>query len=370
MALSTCSGRDEGYKLVVRDHFEAGMRELVCFAQHLLEAEEDPNAHGKIWERIEAASREMSAAEEELGRQLKIVDARTEELVAKKKSLQDEQEEKKGNLKDLRRQLDFCRSSEREARERLEKANRHLREMQAELQRKREEAERNRLQRDIGIGLMFIPLLGTIAGTGISTQNSNGQWRLQEQWDSYPQCNTPEVDACLGSVLVGCGQVALDAANKAAGEAQDAVHRHTNEAARCSADVRRYDEQERRVEAEIAANEPRLAQIDVERQALAVLQGEIVALQNGLRKCVTFMNGLVGKVCVAKRLTEDLLIYEELANVLGEVVQHILPTMSPGGEAGTRFLATGELQGLIDKLKSGSCSLRARADAESAAIEF
>ncbi|CAM5072562.1 unnamed protein product [Natator depressus] len=336
MALSTCSGRDEGYKLVVRDHFEAGMRELVCFAQHLLEAEEDPNAHGKIWERIEAASREMSAAEEELGRQLKIVDARTEELVAKKKSLQDEQEEKKGNLKDLRRQLDFCRSSEREARERLEKANRHLREMQAELQRKREEAERNRLQRDIGIGLMFIPLLGTIAG----------------------------------SVLVGCGQVALDAANKAAGEAQDAVHRHTNEAARCSADVRRYDEQERRVEAEIAANEPRLAQIDVERQALAVLQGEIVALQNGLRKCVTFMNGLVGKVCVAKRLTEDLLIYEELANVLGEVVQHILPTMSPGGEAGTRFLATGELQGLIDKLKSGSCSLRARADAESAAIEF
>lgn len=46
----------------------------------------------------------------------------------------------------------------------LERANRHLGEMQAELQRQREEAERNRLQRDIGIGLMFIPLLGTIAG--------------------------------------------------------------------------------------------------------------------------------------------------------------------------------------------------------------
>ncbi|EMP24588.1 Zinc finger protein RFP [Chelonia mydas] len=139
------------------------MRELVCFAQHLLEAEADLNAHGKIRERIEAASREMSAAEEELGRQLESVDATTEELVVKKKNLQDEQEEKKGNLERLRIQLGSCRRSEREAREMLERANRHLGEMQAELQRQREEAERNRLQRDIGIGLMFIPLLGTIA---------------------------------------------------------------------------------------------------------------------------------------------------------------------------------------------------------------
>ncbi|CAM5072559.1 unnamed protein product [Natator depressus] len=147
MALSTCSGRDEGYKLVVRDRFEAGMRELVCFTQHLLEAEADPNAHGKIRERIEAASREMSAAEEELGRQLESVDATTEELVVKKKNLQDEQEEKKGNLERLRIQLGSCRRSEREAREMLERANRHLGEMQAELQRQREEAERNQLQR-------------------------------------------------------------------------------------------------------------------------------------------------------------------------------------------------------------------------------
>ncbi|XP_044837337.1 uncharacterized protein LOC123344901 [Mauremys mutica] len=322
--------------MVVRDRFEAGMRELVCFTQHLLEAEADPNAHGKIRERIQAASREMSAADEELGRQLKTVDSRTEELVAKKKSLQDEQEEKKGTLKRLRIQLDSCRGSEREAREMLERANRQLGEMQAELQRQREEAERNRLTRDIGIGLMFIPIVGTIAG----------------------------------SIMVGCGQVALDAAEKAAGEAQDAVNRHANEVFSYSVEVCRYEEQERQVEAEIAANNQRLAQIDAERQALAVLQGEIITLQDGLRKCVTFMNGLAGRVRVAKRLTEHLLIYEELANILGEVVQQVLPLMSPGGEAGTRFLAAGELQGLIEKLKSGGCSLRALADAEAAAIEF
>ncbi|KAH1183326.1 hypothetical protein KIL84_004818 [Mauremys mutica] len=336
MALSTCSGRDEGYKLVIQDRFEAGMRELVCFTQHLLEAETDPHAHRKIRERIEAASREMSAAEEELGRQLELVDTTTEELVAKKKSLQDEQKEKKGNRERLRIQLDSCRGSEREAREMLERANRQLGEMQAELQRRRADADSNRLTRDIGIGLMFIPLLGTIAG----------------------------------SIMVGCGQVALDAAEKAAGEAQEAVNRHTNEASSYSAEVCRYEEQERQVEAEIAANNQRLAQIDAERKALAMLQGEIVTLQDGLRKCTTLVNGLVGKVCVAKRLTEDLLIYEELANILREVVQQVLPLMSPGGEAGTRFLAAGELQGLIEKLKSDSSSLRALADAEAAAIEF
>ncbi|XP_039373206.1 GRB10-interacting GYF protein 2-like [Mauremys reevesii] len=336
MALSTCSGRDEGYKLVVQDRFEAGMRELVCFTQHLLEAEADPHAHEKIRERIEAASREMSAAEEELGRRLETVDSRTEELVVKKKSLQDEQEEKKENLKCLRIQLDSCHRSEREAREMLDGANRHLREMQAELQRRRADADSNRVIRDIGIGLMFIPLLGTIAG----------------------------------SIMVGCGQVALDAAEKAAREAQEAVNRHRNEASSYLAEVSRYEEQERQVEAEITANEQQLAQIDADLQALAVLQGEIVTLQDGLRKCTTLVNGLAGKVCVAKRLTEDLVIYEELANILGEVVQQVLPLMSPGGEAGTRFLAAGELQGLIEKLESGGSSLRALADTEAAAIEF
>ncbi|EMP31622.1 hypothetical protein UY3_11262 [Chelonia mydas] len=38
------------------------------------------------------------------------------------------------------------------------------------------------------------------SGIGISTQNSNGQRRLRELWDSYPQCNALEVDTSLGTV--------------------------------------------------------------------------------------------------------------------------------------------------------------------------
>ncbi|EMP28270.1 Protein-glutamine gamma-glutamyltransferase E [Chelonia mydas] len=38
------------------------------------------------------------------------------------------------------------------------------------------------------------------SSTGISTQNSNGRRRLQELWDSYAQCNAPEVNGCLGTV--------------------------------------------------------------------------------------------------------------------------------------------------------------------------
>ncbi|EMP33544.1 hypothetical protein UY3_09255 [Chelonia mydas] len=36
-------------------------------------------------------------------------------------------------------------------------------------------------------------------GIGSSTQNSNGQRRLRELWDSYPQCNALKVDASHGS---------------------------------------------------------------------------------------------------------------------------------------------------------------------------
>ncbi|EMP31661.1 Coagulation factor XIII A chain [Chelonia mydas] len=38
------------------------------------------------------------------------------------------------------------------------------------------------------------------SGIGSLTQNSNGRRRLQELWDSYPQCNAPKVDASLGTV--------------------------------------------------------------------------------------------------------------------------------------------------------------------------
>ncbi|XP_067394704.1 uncharacterized protein [Emydura macquarii macquarii] len=336
MALSTCSGRDEGYKLVVRGHFEAGMRELVCFTQYLLEAEADLDACGKIQKQIEAASRELSAAEEELGRQLAIIDKTTEELVVKKKSLQDEQDEKKQSLARLKIELDSCCESERKVREMLETAKKYLCEMQAELQRRKDESWNNQLVRDIGIGLMFIPILGTLAG----------------------------------SIMVGCGHTAMNAAERAAHEAQDAVNRHTNEESTYSAEVCRYTEQQRQMEAEIKIIEKRLDQIEPERQALAVEHGEIVALQKGLRKCVTFMNGLAGKVSVTERLTKNLLIYELLAHVLGDVVHHVLPLMSPGGEAGTEFLAVGDIQGHIEKLKLGSHGLKALADAEAAAIEY
>lgn len=312
------------------------MRELVGFTQHLLEAEADLDAHGEIRERIEAASRELSAAEEELGRQRKKVDARTEELVVKRKSLQDEQAEKKGNLTQLRIQLDSCRRSEREAREMLERASRHLSDMQAEVQRRRDEAERNRVQRDVGIGLMFLPIIGTI----------------------------------IGATLVGCGHVAMEAAEAAAGEAQKAVDQHAHEVYKYSVEVCSCSAQEQQTEAEIAADKRRLAQIDEEKQALDRFQEEIVALQSGLRKCTTFINVLAGRVWVVERLTKDLLIYEEIAGILGEVVQQVLPLTSPGGEAGTRFLALGELRDLTEKLKSGSQGLRALADAESAAIDY
>ncbi|EMP31554.1 Protein PTHB1 [Chelonia mydas] len=43
------------------------------------------------------------------------------------------------------------------------------------------------------------------SGIGISTQNSSGQRRLRELWDSYPQCNAPEVDTSPES----CGSKAV-----------------------------------------------------------------------------------------------------------------------------------------------------------------
>ncbi|EMP31917.1 hypothetical protein UY3_10955 [Chelonia mydas] len=47
------------------------------------------------------------------------------------------------------------------------------------------------------------------SGIGSSTQNSNGQRRLRELWDSYPQCNAPKVYASHGTVDALCQLNAL-----------------------------------------------------------------------------------------------------------------------------------------------------------------
>lgn len=163
-----------------------------------------------------------------------------------------------------------------------------------------------------------------------------------------------------GSVMVGCGQVALDAAERAKREAEGAVQRHREEVSRYAAETSRSCSQIQEAENDIAATEKKIQSIASEQHSLALQQAEIICLQEVLRKCVHFLGILAGRVQVADGLCRDSLIYEELERVLEDILQHVYPLMGQGHTGGVMVLSSAEIRELIGKLRSareGLCAL-------------
>ncbi|XP_066472105.1 uncharacterized protein [Tiliqua scincoides] len=310
--------------LIDRHHFQSGMGELVNFAQSLLESPTDHHAREKVQRHTERASQEMQAALGVANGELRNIDNQSVKLVAEKKKKEGEKNAKNQHLSCLRNQLASYRSSESSSRNMLEAAQRHLEEMNRQVAAKRREVEQNEIIRNVGIGLMFIPIVGIIAG----------------------------------SVMVGCGQVALDAAEKAKREAEEAVQRHREEVSRYAAETSRLSSLIWNAEMDITNTQYRIILITSEQHSLASRQAEIIRVQDTLRKCVNFLSLLAGKVSVADDLSRDILIYEDLEHVLEDILQHVFPLMGQGNE-GVMALSSAEIRGLIGKLKSAQESLRA-----------
>ncbi|XP_048338839.1 uncharacterized protein LOC125425284 [Sphaerodactylus townsendi] len=315
MALST--GRNEICSSVIRRHFQPGMEELVGFAQCLIEAGTDLSMCHNMKRHIVRASQEMGEALQELQGGLTTIDAKSVQLVAQKQYLEWERQAQAEKLRSLRHQMDSHNNLESRSKGMLETAQKHLEEMQRQLYRKEGEVQHNEMIRNAGLTMMFIPIVGTIAG----------------------------------GIIAFCSQMALDAAQKAKREAEVEVNRHSAEVARCAAEIDSCQTEIREAEAKIWTSKNRLSSIEWEKQWLTSQQAEVVTLQNTLRKCVTFLAVLSGKVDMAELLTRDVVIYRELERILEEIVNHVFPLMGQGNQTCVMALSTSEIRDLVGRLK-------------------
>lgn len=152
--------------------------------------------------------------------------------------------------------------------------------------------------------------------------------------------------------MVGCGQTALDYAQKQKRDAEVEVNCHSADVNRHSAETYRFQSLIQGAEGNIWATERRLSSIESEKQQLASQQAEVVTFQNTLRKCVIFLDVLAGKVDTAELLSQDVVIYNELEGVFEEILNHVFPLMGEGRETCAMALSSSEIQALIGRLKS------------------
>ncbi|XP_062977749.1 uncharacterized protein LOC134395514 [Elgaria multicarinata webbii] len=314
--------QDDNYHSSIKEHLAAGMQELVFLTGLMLlpwPYEEETCA--KTRDHVSKAFRHFSEAEQKLEYRLQLVDSQAEALITVKKLIQDDLQEKKGNLADLRTQIIALREAEKKSQEMLEAAELHLESTREQLRLAHEEVEKNRVGREIGIRLMALPGLGTLIGAGM---------------------------------IVGY-QAALDSAENLVAEAERAVNLCTAEVEGYSNEIVRFSQQAQEVQAGINSTEEKIPQIQSQCDELLAFQKKVTTQQSWIRKCLSLLDLLAGKIHAVEVMSSLACVPESLVDVLDEIGRVV------GGKDGEAFHADKEIQTSVLEINRAVKSLRARA---------
>ncbi|KAJ7317299.1 hypothetical protein JRQ81_003461 [Phrynocephalus forsythii] len=313
---------DSNHHSAIREDLAVGMQELAFLVRLLLLPWlYDEQTCAQTRRHVAKASRHFSEAEQKLEARLLLVDSQLEALLTMKKFIQDDLQEKKGDLADLRTQIAALWEAHRKSQEMLEAAEAHLAGTKEQLHFAHEEVAKNRAGWEIGTRMMILPGLGSLIGA---------------------------------SLVVGY-QAALDAAENLVSEAQQAVDQNLVEIAGHKDELARLSRKEEEVQAEINTMDQKISQIQAQCGEVLAFQREVTTQQSGIRKCLSVLDLLAGKIQAAAVMSSHTCIPEFLMDILGEVGTVV------GGQEGEAFQNDKEIQASILEINKAVNAMRARA---------
>ncbi|KAG5846171.1 hypothetical protein ANANG_G00146980 [Anguilla anguilla] len=266
-------------------HLRNGIENFKALADILLEYDESKNQ--AIQQVIRKGKASLDQADAAASAELSKVNEYTESLTAQKRQLSYEQSYKQTDLENLKSESQYiadCLESNRQALDTAQWSLNSARDTLDELERKQRESQ---TVRDVGIGIMFIPIIGTIAGAimvAVSQEELNrAQWAASEAWQ--------EVENCEWAVY--------------------------NYSSRLEEMKRRRKEKKEEMEEcrrAIRQIERSLAQVSEQRNGM-------LRVQEKIRIAVNALGTLAGRAAVARTLTERVICLPPIVNVLGEIVK-------------------------------------------------
>ncbi|XP_035283617.1 uncharacterized protein LOC118232640 isoform X2 [Anguilla anguilla] len=266
-------------------HLRNGIENFKALADILLEYDESKNQ--AIQQVIRKGKASLDQADAAACAELSKVNEYTERLTSQKGQLSYQQTNKRKDLENLKSEsqcIADCLESNRGALDTAQWSLNSVRDTLAELERKQSESE---TVRNVGIGIMFIPIIGTIAGAimvAVSQEELNrAQWAASEAWQ--------EVENCERAV--------------------------SNYSSRLEEMKRRRKEKKEEMEEccrTIRQIERSLAQVSEQRNGM-------LRVQEKIRIAVNALGTLAGRAAVARTLTERVVCLPPIVNVLGEIVK-------------------------------------------------
>ncbi|KAL2096512.1 hypothetical protein ACEWY4_008660 [Coilia grayii] len=275
----------------------------------------------EIRREIEAMKTHMEESEQVAKAELQHVDGETERLTAEQSDLARQKSQREGELKNLQTQLQSYRSSLDNYNARLRTATRGLQTAEATLRDMRERRDHAERVRNAGIGLMFIPIVGLIAG----------------------------------SVMVGVGQTDMNQASQAADtarrevrECQSSVNQYSGEVSRCNSQISKAQHDIQQTDSKIRETEARLQAMSAKREVVADVQAK-------MRRAVHQLGLLCGVGSVAELQTRRLVLLEPMMKVMEEM------TTTLAKIAGDDLLKTEGIQSLMEDMRGNQAKLLQKA---------
>ncbi|XP_024121107.1 uncharacterized protein LOC112142085 [Oryzias melastigma] len=314
--LSTLALRETGPLL-------KGLHSLNTLSEMLLSINSDIVLPGcqtfdDIRQEIEEMKQHLEESEQIAVRELQHLDEETESLTAEQSHLENQKKRREGELEDLKLQLDSHRSTLKNYNEDLRTEQNNLRSAEATLRnmrRKRDEAER---MRNVGIGLMFIPVVGWIPG----------------------------------AVMAIGGQIDMNSAS-------DRVDRARSEIERCESQITSYSNQVSRYEGfvsqaqnDIQVANRRIHETQLKLQTLSVTRASVADFQSKSRRAVHQLGLLCGVGSVAELQTRRLILLEPVMNVMEEMMEAL------GRITGNDLLYSENMQSIMWDMRNNQRMLK------------
>ncbi|XP_036070672.1 uncharacterized protein LOC112142066 [Oryzias melastigma] len=273
-----------------------------------------------IRQEIEEMKQHLEESEQIAVRELQHLDEETESLTAEQSHLENQKKRREGELEDLKLQLDSHRSSLKTYNEALRTEQSNLRSAEAtlsDMKKKQKEAE---TLRNVGIGFMFIPVIGLIPG----------------------------------AVMAIGGQIDLDSAS-------DRVDRARSEIRRCESQITSYSNQVSRYEGfvsqaqnDIQVANRRIHETQLKLQTLSVTRASVADFQSKSRRAVHQLGLLCGVGSVAELQTRRLILLEPVMNVMEEMMEAL------GRITGDDLLYSAGIKGIMWEIRKNQRMLSDR----------
>ncbi|MBN3276898.1 TCAF factor, partial [Polyodon spathula] len=301
-----------------------GVSSVESLTVFLLTADKDhmEQEHDEIRRMIEEATQSVSKAEMVAKYQLAKVDEKYLVFTTEKSDLESEQTMKNMELNNLNTIL-VCHNQNLEySKQSLETSYRQQRTAQQNLDSARARYHDEEKKRNIGIGLMFIPFIGTI----------------------------------VGATMVGVSQTAMNNAAELVKNAGAAVNKFRNEVSNYSNKVAEYTNLVTCKQNEISNTSSRLGAIKSKLQQLSQKRAATAEVQKKLRDATHFLSILAGRVQVAEVQTRSVLFFDPLITILEDISQHIVQL---SGNEKYQLLYQQDIKPVIDRLKENNPKLKA-----------